>query len=181
MKYPNVNKRDDLPKFFMDRGFRVGAEIGVMKGEYSLKLCKAIPNLRLYCVDIWDMYPGYDVKASKNHQQEFYEIARSNLWGFFGVEFLKMMSMDAVKCINDKSLDFVYIDGNHDFDYVMEDIIEWSKKVKSGGIVSGHDYFHFPAGDGGVVQAVDCYVSVHKIPQVYLTLDRETSWFWFKP
>jgi len=34
----------------------------------------------------------------------------------------------------------VYIDGRHDYDSAMNDIVSWSKKVKDGGIISGHDF-----------------------------------------
>lgn len=48
--------------------------------------------------------------------------------------------MDVVKQFKDESLDFVYIDGNHSFQHVVNDLCEWEKKVKVGGIVAGHDY-----------------------------------------
>ncbi len=48
--------------------------------------------------------------------------------------------MDALEDFEDNSLDFVYIDGDHNFKHISEDIYEWTKKVRSGGIVSGHDY-----------------------------------------
>ena len=48
--------------------------------------------------------------------------------------------MDAIEDFEDESLDFVYIDGHHGFRYVAEDLVEWSQKVKKGGIISGHDY-----------------------------------------
>ena len=69
--------------------------------------------------------------------------------------------MDAVKDFADKSLDFVFIDGHHGYDYIKEDIREWSKKVRKGGIVSGHDYYLTPAGNMGVMDAVDEYVKEH--------------------
>jgi len=52
----------------------------------------------------------------------------------------------------DESLDFVFIDGNHDYDSIKLDINSWYPKVKKGGILAGHDYSEkaFP----GVVQAV---------------------------
>jgi predicted O-methyltransferase YrrM len=71
------------------------------------------------------------------------------------------MSMDAVDDIPDNSLDFVFIDANHAFDYVMLDLIYWTKKVRPGGIVSGDDYFHFKKA--GVVEAVDAYTKAHGI------------------
>lgn len=41
-----------------------------------------------------------------------------------------------------QSLDFVFIDGCHDYDAVLRDIRIWSKKVKPGGFIAGHDYDH---------------------------------------
>lgn len=79
----------------------------------------------------------------------------------------KMTSVDAAKLFDDKSLDFVFIDANHKYDYVSADIAAWFPKVKSGGIISGHDYNAdemFFAGpnetmgvwpEEGVVRAVD--------------------------
>ena len=89
--------------------------------------------------------------------------------------------MDAVKDFEPNSLDFVYIDGNHYFDYVVEDIIHWSKIVRPGGIVSGHDYrkdknekvpFH-------IIQATHAYTDAHKISP-WFVLARGATWFWVK-
>jgi len=46
--------RDDLPQFFVDMGFKVGAEIGVARGKYSEKFCKV--GLKLYSIDPWLMH-----------------------------------------------------------------------------------------------------------------------------
>ncbi len=40
----------------------------------------------------------------------------------------------------DKSIDFVFIDGDHSYDAVIKDIKAWLPKIKTGGILSGHDY-----------------------------------------
>ena len=75
--------------------------------------------------------------------------------------------MDAVQDFDDASLDFVYIDGAHDFKNVADDVSEWTKKVKIGGIVFGHDYKRsrdtggkYPVDVKDVVQA---YTYSHKI------------------
>jgi predicted O-methyltransferase YrrM len=89
--------------------------------------------------------------------------------------------MEAVKDFKDESLDFVFIDGNHQYSYVLEDITEWSKKVRSGGIVSGHDYFEFL--DNGVIRAVNEYVKQY--PQIKLNITtthkrpKNTYCFWW--
>jgi hypothetical protein len=87
--------------------------------------------------------------------------------------------MDGLADIKDDSLDFVYIDANHTFDYCCPDIIYWSMKVRSGGIVSGHDYFHHIRG--GVVRAVDAYTASHSISPWYVTQEVYPSYFWVKP
>jgi hypothetical protein len=49
------------------------------------------------------------------------------------------------------SIDAVYIDGNHSYEAVMEDIKYWSPKVKEGGLLIGDDYLAFE----GVKKAVN--------------------------
>ena len=61
-------------------------------------------------------------------------------------KIIRKTSMEAVEGFEDESLDFVYIDANHEFRYIAEDLFEWTKKVKKGGIVSGHDYFYLRKG-----------------------------------
>ena len=87
--------------------------------------------------------------------------------------------MEAAREVPDESLDFVYIDADHRFDYVMEDIITWSRKVRPGGIVSGHDYFRFR--NTGVVPAVDVYTHCNYISEWFITDEKEASFFWVKP
>ena len=106
-----------------------------------------------------------------------YELASARL-ADYNATLVKAFSMDAVRDVLPESLDFVYIDGNHSFDWVMQDIIEWSKRVRPGGIVSGHDYYHF--GWAGIVEAVDVYIKAHTITEWFVTVEREPSWFWVK-
>jgi len=69
--------------------------------------------------------------------------------------------MDAVGDVADESLDFVFIDADHKYVSVCDDIREWSKKVRIGGIVSGHDYYKTRGENLGVINAVDEYVAEH--------------------
>jgi hypothetical protein len=117
--------------------FKKGAEIGVAKGAYALLMCQKIPKVHLYAVDIWESYEGY-FEYMKNIGT-LYEVAKKNLEPY-GCTLIKKFSLDAVKEFEDKSLDFVYIDAAHDFKNVVDDICAWTKKVKIGGIVFGHDY-----------------------------------------
>ena len=64
---------------------------------------------------------------------------------------IRKASVDVAKDFEDRSLDVVFIDANHDYIEVKKDIEAWLPKVKFGGIISGHDY---PGWDG-VVRAVN--------------------------
>ncbi|GAG42319.1 unnamed protein product, partial [marine sediment metagenome] len=76
-----------------------------------------------------------------------------------------------------KPLDFVFIDGNHSYEYVRQDITLWEPLVTAGGLVSGHDYgskFHW-----GVAKAVDEYALAHG--RVVKSDRRDGIWWWIKP
>ena len=125
--------RDYLPDFFKELGFKTGAEIGVWEGEFTEKFCRA--GFKMYGIDPWI------ARGSQNQHQQNARYGRTlALLSPAKCELIRKTSMEAVKDFEDNSLDFVYIDGDHRYANVLEDIIEWSKKVRSGGVVSGHDY-----------------------------------------
>ena len=167
--------RVDLARLFCELGFKSGAEVGVADGRNSLTLCENIPGLELFCVDPWAVYKGNP--RAQNNQEENLQAARERLKPY-NVRFMQSMSMNAVSNFEPNSIDFVYIDGHHGFDYVMQDLIEWAKIVKPGGIISGHDYYRFRWA--GVVNAVDAYTTAHQVNEWFLDDQRETSFFWVK-
>ncbi len=154
------NSKYDLIKYFNELGFKRGAEIGVAGGVFSEAMCQSIPGLELWCIDIWHPYRGNRWAGSYLRNENGFKGATERL-AKYNTHIMREMSMEAVKKFRDGSLDFVFIDSNHAFDYVMQDLIEWSKKVRVGGIVSGDDYS--PMRNGGVIEAVDAYTKVHGI------------------
>ena len=170
--------RRNLAKIFHVLNYKNGAEVGVAEGRYSKMMCDHNPGLHLLCVDTWQKYQGNHRGGPQSQHDRNYRIANRILEPF-GATIVQAFSMDAVKDVAPDSLDFVYIDGNHNFDYVMQDIIEWGKRVRKGGIISGHDYYHFR--DAGVVEAVDAYALAHGVKEWFITNERkEKSWFWVK-
>jgi len=182
---PKFKSRDELPAYFNSLGFKVGAEVGVAGGHFSEKLCKNIENLHMFCIDPWGTYKENRRGGGQSQHDRNYELTKSKLKDF-DATLIRKFSMDAVKDFEDEVLDFVYLDGNHDFKFVLEDIIEWSKKVRRGGIISGHDYYHF--NNSGVIEAVDLYVKQNNL-DLQLTEgtrinkdrdDRCPSFWWIK-
>jgi len=175
---PGGATRHHLAELFFELGYTKGAEIGVYVGRYSQELLDCNPNLELLCIDGWPVYQG----VSKRVQGIYYERCVRRLTPYGDrAKIIKMLSKEALNHVPDNSLDFVYIDSDHHFDCVMTDIIEWSKKVRIGGIVAGHDYCNVHRG--GVITAVNTYVQAHEIHRWYTTKspnELDPSWFWVR-
>ena len=169
-----------LIRLFRNLGFKKGAEIGVASGRNMFYICNRVPGVQMIGVDIWTQYE-YDRAGRWCHHvydhKKNYEWAKQKL-AQFNVNLIKGTSMDVVKTIEENSLDFIYIDANHYYDYVRDDLNEWSKRVRLGGIVSGHDYADSPNCD--VIKAVNEYVEQNKIGQWFLTDEWPNSYFWMK-
>jgi len=167
-----ISDRADLAKYFHELGYKTGAEIGVDEGIYSEILCKANPGLKLYSIDTWDL----DAEGSSRYRRRRLDEAKKRLVPYNAI-LIKKYSQDAVNDFADDSLDFVYIDAGHRFDDVMQDIMKWTKKVKKGGIVSGHDYV--PDAQG-VIASVDAYMKGHYLKLNLTTDSSEPLSWWFK-
>jgi len=182
-----------LAKLFAELGFTKGAEIGTDQGEYAEVLLKTIPDLTLYCIDPWKA-ESYELEQQpESHEdQEYFDkrfeetVKRLNQ---YQVNICQMTSMEAIKTFEDNSLDFVYIDGNHDFLNVTQDMHYWLKKVRPGGILSGHDYVRYPSRKFNHVQkVVNAYTTAYHLLPVFLVSpttkgmkrDHYRSWFLVK-
>ena len=180
-----MSRHRELLELWRDLGYKAGAEIGTEAGRYAEEICRAIPGVKLYCIDPWLAYDRYADHVSQSRLDNFYHVAYSRLTqqNQFNVELIRETSLEAVKHFKPGQLDFVFIDGNHDFDFVVRDIIAWTPIVRAGGMVSGHDYK--PEGSEhtpipfGVIEAVNGYAAAHKISPFFVTRgDRCPSWLW---
>jgi hypothetical protein len=136
-------REEIIPKMLNGFGMQVGVEIGVFKGQFSKHLLDNWPGT-LWLVDPWrafDDEEGYVDASNHKHHQTAYLETMNRLEGLESRSFmLRGLSSDMASRFQDGELDFVYIDGNHAYDWVKEDIELWWPKVKSGGLIMGHDY-----------------------------------------
>ena len=186
---PNCG-RDDLPDFFVEMGYKVGAEIGVYKGEFTEKLGKA--GLEIYGIDPWIVYKNYQKHPVELPYEKLAEGSKQRVAGY-NVNIIRKTSAKALEDFEDESLDFVYIDANHSFPYISHDIYEWNRKVRKGGIISGHDYMLLGRDPYGlrvchVRFAVDIYARIFGLKNYYVLGERNStnrdkwrSWMWIKP
>jgi len=147
-----------------------------------------VPGLRLLCVDAWEPYrSGKTGKMIFRRAVGAYDVARDRL-AMYGCALVKKHSVEAARDIPDGSLDFVYIDANHWYEYVVADLAAWVPKVRSGGIVAGHDYEEQLEEDNCVSLAVNGWTKAHDVrPWFVLGRDKarrgelrddHRSWMW---
>lgn len=185
IEVPSIH-RNDIAALFGELGFKRGAEVGVAEGHFSEVLCQSIPSLeKLYCVDPWHRYSSNPQRHSKEHHEFALNETKRRLAPYTDrVELVQGYSMDAVRNIPEHSLDFVSIDGHHGFDFVMRDIIEWSYRVRGGGLILLDDFMYLDRKrwGAGVVEAVQAYTSAHEIRPWFLCQGhRSVDAFWVKP
>lgn len=191
--------RDDMAELFAELKFTKGAEIGVDKGDYSEVLCKANPQATIYGIDPYSRI-AYEpnivphdagIYDTQEGFEDNYQKAISKLSKYPNYIMMRGYSLDALKQFDDKSLDFVYIDANHDFPNFINDLHEWAKKVKIGGIVSGHDYANYSYKKfNHVKRALEAYARSYRMIPLFIvgsyvrrpnqTRDTFRSWLWVK-
>lgn len=156
MRWEEIYKR--LPK---DRPI-VGAEIGVWTGKTSSYLLENLPLLTLYMIDAWtvaDNIPSFKTSGAKmtRYPQEVFDSAYETVKEIQNqyqsrAVIIKSKSIDAAQRFPFDFFDFIFVDGDHSYSGVSEDLDAWVSKIKPGGLLSGHDYGR---GFKGVKQAVD--------------------------
>lgn len=187
---PNFG-RNQMAALLKELNYEIGVEVGVAAGEYSEVLCKENPNMKIYGVDPWTPLRDYRDYTKRATFERLYDDTLKRLEGFTNYEIIRETSMEALKHFKDNSIDFVYIDANHNFQNVTNDITEWTKKVKPGGIVSGHDYFR-PGNNAPihVVQVLKGLTEAYRIKPWFvlgneadnegLIRDKPRSWMFIK-
>lgn len=133
--------RVTLSRLLAKHKWNTGAELGVLEGILSRLLLKARPKLSLIGVDNFTLFPA--------SRREAEQVARDYPERF---RLLAMDTTEAASLVPDHSLDFVFIDADHEESSVLTDIAAWRSKVKPGGWLGGDDYN--PTPFPGVVSAV---------------------------
>jgi hypothetical protein len=124
------------------KGKLVGVEVGVCLAHTTEAYAKGIKNLKkLYAVDNYPTFVDWDGSDwNKDRQDLMKKAAQEKMLAYKDkVEIHHVASEEFVKTIEDESLDFVFIDGDHSFEAALKDFQNYYPKVKTGGIFGGHD------------------------------------------
>lgn len=132
----NVNDYKDKPINYLEIGTFYGGNLISVAKTYGLH-----NESKLYCIDPWEDYEDYS--EYKNQQSTIYNTFLNNIEnsgeknkiiinrGYSNVEILKYP---------DEFFDIIYIDGNHESEYVLEDAVLSFRKLKKNGIMIFDDY-----------------------------------------
>jgi predicted O-methyltransferase YrrM len=146
-------------------GWRTFVEIGVRKGNTGLHLLRTCPGLNWCGIDPYDRFleegkssdeGWYDFRGDPMEKR--YKYIKHHLKPFGDrATLIRKTSAEAVGFFDDKSVDCVFVDGDHRYEFVKEDIINWRPKVAPGGWLTGHD-IDWPSTKRAVDECVDGYI-----------------------
>lgn len=182
-----MNTRLELPQFLIDRGLTgEGAEIGVLFGEFSRHILSNWPGT-LYMIDPWEQQPADRYLDGCNSVDMNKALAKAvAAVAEFGARavILREYSVPAAQHFRDRQLSWAYLDGNHSFDVITADLNAYWPKIRSGGILAGHDFYerHTPFHDCGVEIAVREFAMQNNLKlNVIPDAEGEPGWWFDKP
>jgi hypothetical protein len=178
-KFKITETREEFLKHIKDRLPKnpICAEVGVLRGEFSLKIWKLLQPKKLVLVDPWEEgidknspFETYQGKMKdRNHKTVYssnkdYENVRNMFQGQIAkgtIELCRQYSYDYAEACIDEYFDLIYIDATHIYESALADLRSYFPKIKKGGIICGHDYLvcdHFT-----VKKAVDQFADENEL------------------
>lgn len=128
----------DIPKLIGNISNPVGIEVGVAEGITTEYLLKTVAGIKLYGVDPYFDYVDWDGNQPANNSNKVAMLEKTV--NFDNFTFIEKTSDEAATLFDDESMDFVFIDGLHTYEQVLQDCKNYYPKLKSGGYLIGHDY-----------------------------------------
>ena len=154
--YKQVVEKQQSEAHFVE----VGSWMGQSACYMAVEIINSNKNIKFDCVDKWGPGGPARYKRFLKNTKSVQSI----------VNPIRLTSTEASNLYADNSLDFVFIDANHSYEFIKDDIKHWYPKVKKGGILAGHDYWSdWP----GVIQAVDEFISKNNYS---LEINSECCW-----
>jgi len=106
----------------------------------AVEIANSKKQIDFHTIDTWE--------GSKENQDDYY-VKNGSLYEKFITNikpvqnYIKVIKSDSVKAsfsYEDNSIDFLFIDGSHEYEDVKKDLVAWFPKIKQGGLIAGHDY-----------------------------------------
>lgn len=172
----------------------VWAEVGVYRGDFSQKILERCAPAELHLIDNWafelkehnpfaDTPENFSGFAGKIHWEHFgddpnatqernFEYVRKRFEAARQVKIIRSKSVGGIQGLQDGHFDVIYIDANHQYEYVLRDLMEARRKLKPGGILLLNDFYEGPGGaeqNLGVIGAVNTFVKRYDFRYLAMT------------
>lgn len=185
--YPDYFSYPNLYKSFVEQAqdgdliVEIGSFLGRSIAYLGVEAENAGKRLEIDCIDSWDP-ANCSVWYTDADGSNYREYAGEGVYKLFlqntkplskRIRSIRMTSVAASELYEDESIAFLFIDGDHSYEAVQQDLNFWYKKVKPGGIISGHDWESFD----GVKRAVEEF---SEIDNDHLLIT-ENCWSYKKP
>jgi len=161
----NTNCWFNFPEFYQQIAQRLDintiVEVGVWKGHsisYLAGLLRNRPGIKIYAVDLFEKARWLKYQREVDVLSLLYNYNLNKTQTRHLITDIIDYSDKAALKFEDASIDFVFLDADHEYESVKKDINAWYPKVRSGGIIAGHDR-HFP----GVKKAVQEFFTSFEI------------------
>jgi hypothetical protein len=163
----------------------IGAEIGACKGMNSIPLFAIAKPEQLFLVDIWtDFDPNEEEWARDIDPKIWYGDNEDLVYRIFEQEIKesriileRQLGGDFLYSLEDNSLDWIYLDSNHEYEAIFIELELSLQKVKKGGYIMGHDYVTIPQSWGSsVIRAVNERIQNGDIKMEAMTLEKWPSY-----
>ena len=155
-------------------------EVGVWKGDFSKKIWDISNPKLLVLVDSWtfdEKVRGCAPQVNGNEplNQNFFDQAKQETYNKFikekNVLILDLNSSEASSNYKDNYFDYIYLDAEHTYQAVINDLNVWYPKLKKNGVLFGDDYYW---------REEDDTLSLHRAYQEFINKHNIRKWCVFK-
>lgn len=119
----------------------IGTYLGKSACYMASKIKESGKDIDFYCIDPFDIdVSGISVREQGGSWLPLFldNVKRLGLRAY--IIPMCVRNLEAVKHFVRNGVDFVFIDAEHDYASVRNDIKTWVPIIKPGGVVAGHDY-----------------------------------------
>ena len=142
IEWNGKNRRKDFLGYIIEtNNFKTMVEVGTRYGGTIFYLLDRFPQLQVYAID--------------TNISQFYNNTVAEKYGDRLVA-IEGLSQRVVTQIPDHSIDLIFIDANHEYSYVKNDIKDYKKKLNDRGIMTGHD-IDYPGFNNAVNELIESY------------------------
>ncbi len=175
--YSLAVQRTTSPAVFVELGTWLGQSAGYM----AVEIANSGKEIKFHCVDVWEDigsftclgHPEIDAWIRDTDVYDVFRqfMQRGGVWDRIITH--RTRTVEAAALFADASVDFCFVDADHEYESVMADIAAWLPKVKPGGLFAGHDFSDCHRGVQRAVRetfgkdfTVQGYSWLHFVPEV---------------